>query len=215
MCPNWRIGLPRLKPVSVGQRILCTPLKTCNSNFNSLVPNRMIWRNVCVAVIFAYLGFQKRQKRLIRRNSLKTLSPPHMAEKHFQLCSRWSGPTVSPPPGTPPHTFIAKILQTSRTGTKLYVSLESGETFLFGNIHLAVFPDFSNEVQRQQSWFQEVKRRMRVQHLKYAMLFPARLSGRWWLSAVLLMTQVPLPCGWIRGLILRRTYLCSRPCEYI
>lgn len=44
-----------------------------------------------------------------------------------------------------------------------------------GNGHVAVFPDFSNEVQRRRSQFQDVKRRLRIMHLKYAMLFPARL----------------------------------------
>lgn len=45
-----------------------------------------------------------------------------------------------------------------------------------GNVHIAVFPDFSNKVQRKRSQFQEVKCCMRAQHLKYAMLFPAKLQ---------------------------------------
>lgn len=44
-----------------------------------------------------------------------------------------------------------------------------------GNGQVAVFPDFSNEVQKRRSQFQDVKRRLRVLHLKYAMLFPIRL----------------------------------------
>lgn len=40
---------------------------------------------------------------------------------------------------------------------------------------VAVFPDFSAEVQRKRKTFMEAKRRLRVKHVKYAMLFPARL----------------------------------------
>lgn len=41
---------------------------------------------------------------------------------------------------------------------------------------IAVFPDFSAEVQRRRKTFTEAKRRLRIKHVKYAMLFPARLT---------------------------------------
>lgn len=44
-----------------------------------------------------------------------------------------------------------------------------------GNGHVSVFPDFSSEVQRERFQFQDVKLGLRVLHLMYAMLFPARL----------------------------------------
>lgn len=40
---------------------------------------------------------------------------------------------------------------------------------------VAVFPDFSAEVQRKLKTFMESKRRLRIKNIKYAMLFPARL----------------------------------------
>lgn len=40
---------------------------------------------------------------------------------------------------------------------------------------IAVFPDFSAEVQKKRAWFVEAKRQLCIQHLSYAMLFPARL----------------------------------------
>lgn len=78
------------------------------------------------------------------------------------------------PPGAPPHTFIAKFLNFRDRDKILWLTREKGNIQM-GNGQIAVFLDFSNEVQRKRSQFQEVKRRMRAQHLKYAMLFPARL----------------------------------------
>ena len=43
------------------------------------------------------------------------------------------------------------------------------------NKMVAVFPDFSAEVQRKRKTFIEAKRRLRIKNVKYAMLFPARL----------------------------------------
>lgn len=44
-----------------------------------------------------------------------------------------------------------------------------------GNNKVAIFPDFSAEIQRRRQGFTEVKRRLRIHNIKYAMLFPARL----------------------------------------
>lgn len=40
---------------------------------------------------------------------------------------------------------------------------------------IAIFPDFSAEVQHRRKSFTEVKRRLRIKNVKYAMLFPAQL----------------------------------------
>lgn len=45
-----------------------------------------------------------------------------------------------------------------------------------GNIKVAIFPDFSSEVQRRRQSFMEAKCRLQNKHFKYSMLFPARLK---------------------------------------
>ncbi|XP_073453831.1 uncharacterized protein [Aquarana catesbeiana] len=83
-------------------------------------------------------------------------------------------PARPPPPGAPPRTFIAKFLNFRDRDKVLRLSREKGNIQL-GNTHVAVFPDFSNAIQKKRAQFQDVKRRLRTLHLKYAMLFPARL----------------------------------------
>lgn len=83
-------------------------------------------------------------------------------------------PARPPPPGAPPRTFIAKFLNFRDRDKILKLTRERGNIQI-GNSQIAVFPDFSSEVQRKRAQYQEVKRRLRTLHLKYAMLFPARL----------------------------------------
>lgn len=90
----------------------------------------------------------------------------------------WSGPTACRadchPLEHPPRTFIAKFLNIRDPDAILRLSRVKGNIPL-GNKMVAVFPDFSAEVQKRRRTFMEVKRRLRVKNLKYAMLFPARL----------------------------------------
>lgn len=73
-----------------------------------------------------------------------------------------------------PRTFIAKILNFKHRDAALKLAREKGN-IPFGNVKVAVFPDFSAEVQRRRQGFMEAKRKLRDIHLKYAMLFPAKL----------------------------------------
>lgn len=79
-----------------------------------------------------------------------------------------------PPVGAPPRTFIAKFLNYRDRDNILCLSCEKGN-IPFGNKMIAVFPDFSAEVQRKRKTFTEAKRHLRIKNIKYAMLFPARL----------------------------------------
>lgn len=83
-------------------------------------------------------------------------------------------PARPPPPGAPPRTFIAKLLNYKDRDVALRLAREKGN-IPFGNEKIAIFPDFSAEVQRRRQGFNEAKRRLRIKHLKYSMLFPARL----------------------------------------
>lgn len=79
-----------------------------------------------------------------------------------------------PPSGAPPRPFIAKLLNYRDRDTILRLTCEKGN-IPFGEAHIAVFPDFSAEVQKKRAQFSEAKRQLRNHHLTYAMLFPARL----------------------------------------
>lgn len=74
----------------------------------------------------------------------------------------------------PPRTFIAKLLNYRDQDAILRLTREKGN-IPFGSTPIAVYPDFSAEVQKKQAQFSEAKRRLRNHHLPYAMLFPARL----------------------------------------
>lgn len=83
-------------------------------------------------------------------------------------------PARCPPEGAPPRTFIAKLLNLRDRDAVLRLARVKGN-IPFQSGFRSAFPDFSAEVQKQRARFSEVKRRLRVHHIKYAMLFPARL----------------------------------------
>lgn len=83
-------------------------------------------------------------------------------------------PARPPPPGAPPRTFIAKFLNYKDRDAALRMAREKGN-IPHGNGKIAIFPDFSADVQRRRQNFTEVKRKMQLKHLKYSMLFPAKL----------------------------------------
>lgn len=83
-------------------------------------------------------------------------------------------PAKKPPQGAPPRVFIAKFLNYKDRDAILCLSREKVNIPLH-NHQIMAFPDFSAEVQQQHSQFTDIKRRLRVPHLKYAMLFPACL----------------------------------------
>lgn len=70
--------------------------------------------------------------------------------------------------------FIAKFLNCKDRDTILLLAREKGNIPLH-NHQIMAFPVLSVKVQRQRSQFTDIKRSLRVRHLKYAMLFPACL----------------------------------------
>lgn len=79
-----------------------------------------------------------------------------------------------PPPGAPPRTFIAKLLNFRDRDAVLRLTRLKGN-IPFKNTEIKVFPDFSADVQKKRALFAEAKRQLRLRHYTYAMLFPARL----------------------------------------
>lgn len=108
------------------------------------------------------------EQLLINTYGREAFSPMLVVERAHRM------PARSPPQGAPPRTFIAKLLNYKDRDAALHLARERGN-IPFGNVKIALFPDFSAEVQRRRQTFMEAKRRLRNMHFKYAMLFPARL----------------------------------------
>lgn len=105
---------------------------------------------------------------LINNYGREAFSSTFVVERAHRLAAR------PPAPGAPPRTFIAKLLNYRDRDTILRLTREKGN-IPFEDKHVAVYPDFSAEVQRKRAQFTEAKRQLRSRHLPYAMLFPARL----------------------------------------
>lgn len=104
-----------------------------------------------------------------------------MAERLSQSCLLWRGCTVyqlSPHRWERPRTFIATFLNFKDQVKIMWLAREKGNIQVV-NSHVAVFPDFSTEVQKKRSQFQDVKCCLRILHLKYSMLFTTRPDSEW------------------------------------
>lgn len=108
------------------------------------------------------------QKLLCDTYGREAFSPIFVIECAHRMTGR------PPPAVAPPRTFIAKFLNFRDRDAILHLSRERGN-IPFGNKTIAIFPDFSAAVQRRRKSFTEVKRRLHIKNIKYAMLFPARL----------------------------------------
>ena len=75
------------------------------------------------------------------------------------------------PPGNPPRTMLAKLLNFKDKEIILRLARER-RNIQFNGVRVSFYPDFSAEVQRRRAKFGEVKRRL--QRLR-AMLYPAKL----------------------------------------
>lgn len=108
------------------------------------------------------------EQLLINAYGRDTFSTTFVVERAHQM------PARRPPEGVPPRTFIAKLLNFKDRDAVLRMARLKGN-IPFQSGFISAFPDFSAEVQRQRARFTEVKRCLRAHHIKYAMLFPARL----------------------------------------
>lgn len=69
--------------------------------------------------------------------------------------------TRPPPQGTPPRTFIAKLLNFRDRDAILCLTRVKGN-IPFKNGEIKLFPDFSAEVQKKRAHFTEAKRQLRI-----------------------------------------------------
>ena len=104
---------------------------------------------------------------------LEELKPKGLS-KHFTIERAHRIPGGKPKPGTPPRTIIARVFNYRDRDTILQEARKAKPVRIENN-EVGFFPDFTLQVQRRRREFYDIKRRLREQNLKYAMLFPARL----------------------------------------
>lgn len=78
------------------------------------------------------------------------------------------------PPGNPPRSMLARLLNYKDREVILRLAREKG-SIKHNGTKVSFYPDFSAEVQRRRSKFMEVKKRLQRLQLSYAMMFPAKL----------------------------------------
>lgn len=83
-------------------------------------------------------------------------------------------PSRPPPPGGPPRSILARILHYKDREAVLRHAREKANV-LHNGVRVSFYLDFSAEVQRRRAKFTDVKRRLRLLQLPYAMLYPAKL----------------------------------------
>lgn len=90
------------------------------------------------------------EQLLIKTYGRDAFSPTFVVERAHRKSGR------PPPQGTPPRTFITKLLNYRDRDAVLGLSREKGNIPL-ANARVAIFPDFSAEVQRRRNTFMEAK----------------------------------------------------------
>lgn len=78
------------------------------------------------------------------------------------------------PPGNPPRSMLARLLNYKDREIILRLAREKGAVHYNGT-KISFYPDFSAEVQRRRAKFAEVKKRLQKIQVTYAMLYPAKL----------------------------------------
>ena len=99
---------------------------------------------------------------------------PRGLSKMFTVERAHRVPGKPPIVGTPPRTIIARIFNYRDRDTILQAA-RVAPPVKCDNATVSWYPDFTLQVQQQRREFLEVKKALRQQELRYAMLFPARL----------------------------------------
>lgn len=105
----------------------------------------------------------------------KTVVAPHGLSPFFCIERAHRVPTGPPRPGASPRPLIVRILNYRDRDFLLQRARELG-LIQFENHKISLYPDYTASVQKQRSAYQAVKRKLQTAHLKYALLFPARLK---------------------------------------
>ncbi|KAJ1108094.1 hypothetical protein NDU88_005476 [Pleurodeles waltl] len=82
-----------------------------------------------------------------------------------------------PPPGTPPHPIIARLLNYRDRDTVLRLAREKSP-LIFKNSEINFFPDYTPGIQAQRRAFLPIKRLLSQAGIGFALLYPAKLRVR-------------------------------------
>ena len=99
---------------------------------------------------------------------------PHGLSNYFSVERAHRIPGFRPTVGAPPRTIIARIFN-FRDRDLILQEASVAPPVKYENATIQFFPDFTLQVQKQRRSFLEIKRRLREQNYKYAMLYPAKL----------------------------------------
>lgn len=134
--------------------------------------NRLRRNNVCI------VGLPERaegkdptafvEKWLLEVFKKEAFSPFFAEERAHRV------PPHPPQPGGPPRSVLAKLLYYRDRKAVLRQAWERNN-ILDNGTRVFFHPDFSAEVQSRRAKFTDVKRRLRLLQLPYAMLFPVKL----------------------------------------
>lgn len=105
---------------------------------------------------------------------LKDLLPGARFSPFFTIERAHRMPATRGPQGSPPRTFIFKMLH-FKDRDMILREARALQELKYENTRLMIFPDFSMETQRQRKSFDTVRAKLRAKGIKYSMLFPARL----------------------------------------
>lgn len=83
-------------------------------------------------------------------------------------------PMTPGPLGSPPRTFIAKLLNYRDRDTILRLTREIGHISI-QNSKVSVYPDFSVNIQKERAKFLAAKKKLRDLNVKYSMIYPSKL----------------------------------------
>lgn len=133
----------------------------------------------------------------MRRNNVRALGIPERAEgkNPADLIEQWlistfgneafsplfavervhRVPTHPLPLGNHPHPFLFKVLNYKDRDAILSKARAMSGNMVIDNSKISLFPDFSAELQKQRTKFNDVKKRLRDLNVQYAMLYPSRL----------------------------------------
>lgn len=99
------------------------------------------------------------------------------------------------PPGTPPRTFIFKLLN-FRDRDLILREARKMDAIRHEEARLMFFPDFSVDTQRGRKSFDAVKQSLRSPNIKYSMLSPTHLRVVDWESTRFFFTSPEEAAQW-------------------
>lgn len=80
------------------------------------------------------------------------------------------------PPGRPPRSMLARLLNYKNCEIILRLAQEKGSVH-FNGTKVSFYPDFLADIQRKRSKFTDVKKRLQKLHVTYALLFPDQIAS--------------------------------------